>query len=209
MSGDRHDLYGQLVRLEWLLRRYRLQNYREYGPMADPHRGQGRVLALLKLKPDISQKELSNILDIRSQSLGELLAKLERSGYIARTPSEADRRVIEIHLTDAGKKASNLEEQRPDNNELFGCLNEKEQDTLYGYLTRVIDDLAKKLGDEGFGLENHMPFAERLEEYFNRGGGPHHGDGRFGGRPDLHGPHRFWGGNIGGRPRKKEDPEGK
>ena len=185
MSGDQCDLYEQLVRLEWLLRRYRLQNYREYGPMADPHRGQGRVLALLKLKPEISQKELCNILDIRSQSLGELLAKLERSGYITRTPSEADRRVIEIHLTDAGKKASSLEEQRPDNNEMFGCLKEEERDTLYGYLTRVIADLAKQLG------------------------GPRPGDGRFGGRRDMHGPGRFWGGNIGGRPRKKEDPEEK
>lgn len=207
MSGNQRDLYEQLVRLEWLLRRYRLQNYREYGPMSDPHRGQGRVLALLKLKPDISQKELSNILDIRSQSLGELLAKLERSGYIARTPSEADRRVIEIHLTDAGKKASSLEEQQPDNNELFGCLKEEEQDTLYGYLTRVIDDLAKKLGDDGSDFENRMPFGGGFGEYFNRGGF-HSGDDRFGGRPGMHGPGRFWGGNVGGRPRKKEDPKG-
>ncbi len=208
MGGDRHDLYEQLVHLEWLLRRYRLQNYREYGPMADPHRGQGRVLALLKLKPDISQKELSSILDIRSQSLGELLAKLERSGYISRTPSEADRRVIEIHLTDAGKRASDLEERQPDSNELFGCLDEKEQDVLYGYLTRVIDDLAKKLGEDGFDFGNRMPFAERFGEYLNRGG-PHPGAGRLGGRPDLHRPDRFWGGNIGGRPRKKEDPDEK
>lgn len=58
----------------------------------------------------------------RSQSLGELLAKLERSGYITRSPSEADRRVIGIHLTDAGKKASSLEEQQPDNNELTSIL---------------------------------------------------------------------------------------
>lgn len=208
MSGDQRDLYEQLVRLEWLLRRYQLQNYREYGPMADPHRGQGRVLALLKLKPDISQRELSNILDIRSQSLGELLAKLERSGYISRTPSEADRRVIEIHLTDAGKRASNREEQQPDNNELFGCLNAEEQDALYGYLTRVIDDLAKKLGEDGSDFGNRMPFAERFGEFFNRDG-PRPGAGRFGGRPDPHHPDRFWGGNIGGRPRKKDDPDEK
>lgn len=208
MSGSQHDLYEQLVRLEWLLRRYRMRNYREYGPMADPHRGQGRVLALLKLKPDISQKELSNILDIRSQSLGELLVKLERSGYITRSPSEADRRVIEIHLTDAGKKASSLEEQQPDNNELFGCLKEEERETLYGYLTRVVDDLSKKLGDDGFDLEKHMLFESRLREHFNHGG-PHPGAGIFGGRPEMHVPGRFWGGNIGGRPRKKENPEGK
>ena len=116
--------------------------------MANPHQGQGRILALLKLKPEISQKELSMILDIRSQSLGELLAKLERSGYIIRTPSEADRRVMNIQLTDAGKIAANQIEEQSDNSKIFGCLNEAEQVTLSGYFTRIINELEKQFGDD-------------------------------------------------------------
>lgn len=146
MNNNTPDLFEQLVRLEWLLHRYHQQNHRYRGPMGDPHRGQGRILALLRLKPEISQKELSNILDIRSQSLGELLAKLERSGYITRTPSEADRRVMEIRLTEAGREASDKNGQEPDAEGLFGCLNEDEQAMLSDYLNRIILALEQRFG---------------------------------------------------------------
>ena len=65
------DLIMQLTRVEWLLHRYHQQNHRHFGPMGDPRRGQGRVLAILKLQPEISQKDLSYLLDMRAQSLGD------------------------------------------------------------------------------------------------------------------------------------------
>jgi len=117
--------------------------------MGDTHRGQGRILALLKLKPEISQKELSDILDIRSQSLGELLAKLERNGYITRTPSEADHRIMDIHLTETGQQASGQDEQQMDTESLFGCLNEEEQAKLADYLGRIISALEQQYGGSG------------------------------------------------------------
>lgn len=145
--ANKTDLYEQCVHLQWLLHRYQLQNYREFGPLADPHRGQGRVLALLKLNPEISQKDLSNILNIRSQSLGELLFKLERNGYITRTPSELDRRVIMIKLTDAGRKAANFSEPKSDTDRVFGCLNKEEQENLSGYFARIIEVMEKQFTD--------------------------------------------------------------
>ena len=155
MNHNNVDLFEQFVRLQWLLHRYHQQNHRYHGPMGDPHRGQGRVLALLKLKPEMSQKELSNILDIRSQSLGELLAKLERSGYITRTPSETDRRVMDIRLTEAGMQASEQREQQLDTAELFASLDEEEQAALGDYLSRIISTLEHQLrDDEG---ESHFP----------------------------------------------------
>ena len=167
MDDNKYDLYEQFLRLEWLLRRYHLQAFKEFGPLADPHRGQGRVLALLKIKPEISQKELANILNIRSQSLGELLSKLERSGYITRTPSEEDRRVIMIRLTDAGKQAANQDETGFDSEDIFDCLNEEEQATLSSYYKRIISELKKHLGDSDFDFPN-MDFPWRLP--FGRGG---------------------------------------
>ncbi|GIP10338.1 MarR family transcriptional regulator [Paenibacillus macerans] len=148
MSDNKPDLYEQYVRLVWLERRHQLQKLKEMGPMANPHQGQGRVLALLKLKPEMTQKELSAILDIRSQSLGELLAKLERSGYITRTPSKADRRVMEIRLTEAGRIAAKQNEEQSDSEIIFGCLNETEQAALSGYFTRIIEELEKEFGDD-------------------------------------------------------------
>jgi DNA-binding MarR family transcriptional regulator len=147
MTYHRPDLYEQFVHMQWLLHRYQLQNYREFGPFADPHRGQGRVLALLKLNPEISQKDLSNILNIRSQSLGELLFKLERNGYITRTPSESDRRVIMIRLTSAGKAAANQSEPKSDGDRVFGCLSEDERAALSGYFSRIICSLEKQFAD--------------------------------------------------------------
>ncbi len=44
--------------------------------------------------------DLSYLLGIRQQSLNEPLNKLEKSGYVERRPSEEDRRVMVVHLTE-------------------------------------------------------------------------------------------------------------
>ncbi len=183
MSENDVGLFEKFVRLEWLLHRYHQQIHRYHGPMADRYRGQGRVLALLKLKPEISQRELSSILDIRSQSLGELLAKLERSGYVTRTPSAADRRVMDVHLTEAGKRASEQDEQQLDTTELFGCLTEEEQAVLDDYLNRIIATFEQRFGDDEPEFDPHgrPPFGERG---FGRR------PGMRGGRPPLDGRDR-------------------
>lgn len=191
MSDNRPDLYEQFSRLEWLIRRYQLQSLREFGPMANPHKGQGRILALLKLKPEISQKELSSILDIRSQSLGELLAKLERSGFITRTPSKEDRRVMEIHLTEDGRKAANQSEIQSDKDLIFGCLKEEEQTLLGQYFQRVIHDLEEKFGEEdlGFhrgGFHGGFPFDRNNTGHpFGKGHFDQRTNGMDDGRPDF------------------------
>jgi len=151
MTNDKSELLEQLIRLEWLLRYRHMQTHRERGPMGDPHRGQGRILALLKLNPEVGQKELSTILDIRSQSLGELLAKLERQGYITRTPSAADHRAMDIRLTEAGKAAADQPDNAVGSDSLFGSLTEKEQVTLSEYLGRLIQAWEAELSTEGAG----------------------------------------------------------
>ena len=183
MNENVNDLYELFVRLEWLLRKFQLKNLRTFGPMADVHRGQGRVLALLKLKPEMSQKELSTILDIRSQSLGELLAKLERSGYITRKPSEADHRVMMISLTETGMEAANQKERQTENKNLFGCLTEEEQDRLRDYLKRIILDLEQQFGEDDIefrrrGHHDRPPFDDEMIRRLHE---------RFGGHRNLGG----------------------
>ena len=104
----------------------------------DPRRGQGRLLAALKNMSGVNQRELAFILDIRPQSLGELLQKLEQGGYISRKPSEDDKRAMMVELTEKGK---NLKFQRPNYDELFNCLNEEEQENLKNYLQKISDRL--------------------------------------------------------------------
>ena len=114
---------------------------------SDSCRGQGRVLSILKRNPEISQKELSALLDIRSQSLGELLVRLERDGCINRVPSETDRRVLHITLTEQGMKAAGqAEENKERSAELFDCLSKEEKEHLVQVLNRLEDAFEKDAG---------------------------------------------------------------
>jgi DNA-binding MarR family transcriptional regulator len=72
--------------------------------LQDTSRGQGRILAMLRLKSKITAKDLSYILGIRQHSLNETLQKLEKEGYIVRTPSPKDRRIMLISLTEKGNE---------------------------------------------------------------------------------------------------------
>jgi hypothetical protein len=89
-----------------VIHRYRTANARTHGAVGDPTRGQGRVLALLAVKPETTQRELSFLLDMRQQSLSELLAKLEEKGFVTREKSEQDGRVTVVKLTEAGAAAA-------------------------------------------------------------------------------------------------------
>lgn len=105
----------------------------------NPHRGQGRVLAILKLKPEISQKELTYLLGTSRQALAELLAKLEKAGFITRTPSPEDPRAKIVKLTEAGATAAEaIETPNSEAEEVFDCLSAEEQATLSTLLERLI-----------------------------------------------------------------------
>ena len=74
------SLARKVSRMEHLLHRYYTAGAHRHGSVGDPLRGQGRVLALLSAKPETTQRELSFLLDMRQQSLSELLSKLEEKG---------------------------------------------------------------------------------------------------------------------------------
>lgn len=136
-------LTRKFMQVGWLVNRFLQQKRNEMGPMGDPHRGQGRILALLKLQPNISQSELAYLLDMRPQSAGELLTKLERAGLVERTQSENDKRVLHVKLTPEGEKAS---EQRAKGKGPFSMLDAEEKETLGALLQKVADGLEEQLG---------------------------------------------------------------
>jgi len=190
MENDYSEFYEKLARLQWLLHRRHLQQTLEYGPFADPTRGQGRVLAMLKIQPEISTKDMSYLLGIRVQSLNELLNKLGKTGLVTREPSESDRRVLMVKLTEKGK-----EEQsgNADFSGIFDCLNAEEQAAFADYLDRVIAALENQVGaEDGEEMESWMKAArermgdERFDHIMAMRGG--FGRGRHGFGPDGPGP---------------------
>ncbi len=135
-----------------------------------PHQGQGRLLALLKLKPETTQKDLAYLLGMRQQSVSELLKKLEEKAYITRKPFEEDKRITIISLTPAGEKAAeNISDKKHGDFEaLFSSFTPQEQEELTGYLGRITKGLENLLEEKDPNWQEHFPF---------RGGFPQGGRG--------------------------------
>ena len=182
----------RLMRVAGLRARLR---HRQAGnaPWSDARQGQGRVLALLKLKPEITQRELTYLLGMSRQSVAELLAKLERQGLIERQPSSQDRRVAVIRLTQTGQDAQQAGQHRPDDI-MLDCLDDNEVAQLAEYLGRIIEHLEEQVGE---GTD------ERRQVWQEFIGGRPHRRGRHPGFPGFPGAPdpRF-----GPRPRPGTDP---
>ncbi|WP_206911510.1 hypothetical protein IGL98_002151 [Enterococcus sp. DIV0840] len=143
---EEQTLMEQFLSLQAMMQRYFMKRRREHGPFGNPHRGQGRVLNLLKLKPETTQKELSYLLDMRPQSLGELLGKLEKNGYISREPLESDRRVMVIRLTEAGMAAADNSKQEEET--IFDVLSESEQESFKIIMSKLLEALEAEIPEE-------------------------------------------------------------
>ena len=129
MEEEQKSMMELFMQLVPLLHRYEMT--RRHGAFLTPHRGQGRVLSILRLKPEITQRELTYLLDMSKQAIGELLSKLESCGYITRTPSQEDGRVMLVQLTESGKAASQTMDPAEDGgDQLFQCLDETERGNM-------------------------------------------------------------------------------
>ena len=138
------EVYEKLSTLQWLLQRYKKENFQKNDIFADKSSGQGRVLAILKMQSDITTKDLSYISGIRQQSLNELLKKLEKNGYVERMPSKEDGRVFLVRLTDKGK---NIPDTIHDYSTLFKDLNKEELASFSVTLDKVIASLEEVTDD--------------------------------------------------------------
>lgn len=137
------SLLEQFMQLQGLFRRFFHQNH-THGQMKTAYSGQGRVLKFLKISSKTSQKELADILGLRPQSLGELLTKLEKNGYITRTPDENDKRVVTVKLTEKGRNEETGAETMKNADNAFNCLNGDEQQQLGIFLDRIITNLEEE-----------------------------------------------------------------
>ena len=105
-----------------------------------------QYIALLALweRDGITVGELCETLMLDNGTISPLLKKMQQAGYIERTRSERDDRVVVITLTEAGKA---LQEQTKDvPAKVASCLAlppEKAQ-TLYGLLYELLDNQKMK-----------------------------------------------------------------
>lgn len=142
------NIMGRLLYLTVLLRvtDARLRHGHGRGRRSGVLEGQGRVLRLLDLHSPITQKELAYLLGIRSQSLGELLAKLEEDEYIKRAPNPEDKRTMIVEITEQGRGAVGAQPELLDEDATFG-LEPDELEQLSGLLDKVIANIEESLPD--------------------------------------------------------------
>lgn len=139
-------------------------NFRDIGhTMRHISEGKGsqqRVLIVLNETGPITQRELTQQLDIQPGSASEVIIKLESAGFIQRLPSEKDKRTMDVHLTNAGKtEAQRLSRIRFDRHErMFAALSGGEKEALLGLLERINadwDEQYRKDGEEKHGRRRH------------------------------------------------------
>jgi DNA-binding MarR family transcriptional regulator len=102
---------------------------------------QGHILAILGESERLGQRELLELLHIRSASLSELLIKLEKNGSIVRQRSDEDRRHFLLQLTEQGRAelAEHRRRRRQNAAGLFSVLSDEERESLAALLTRLVD----------------------------------------------------------------------
>lgn len=122
------------------------------------HGSQHHMLVFLSMaRPDISQKELAEKLEVSTAAVAVSLKKLEKNGYIKRSVSKDDSRFNEISITDSGRNI--LSESRKIFNSLdkmtFSGFSCEDLSTLYSLLKKMNDNLS-------FDRKKYSHFNERI-----------------------------------------------
>ncbi len=103
-------------------------------------RGFGHILELLIPGEGVSQQWIANQAGIRAQSVSEAILAMEKRGFVRREPSEADRRVMLIYITEEGKvyRQKAAEERSRRARTFFSCLTQEEKEELFRILEKLI-----------------------------------------------------------------------
>lgn len=136
------ELYVKLYQLNHLLKKTFIAENHHLAGIQNFNWGQGKILALLKAKDGLSTKEMSYLLGIRTSSLNESLAKLEKNGYITREPSLKDKRIILNKLT---AKGQNLQRPHTKVADIFDCLDQQQRQCFNECLDLLLKQTNAKL----------------------------------------------------------------
>lgn len=124
---------------------------------------QFRILTTLSTQPNMSSAELSRLYDVKPQTMIKQIALLESKGLIDRRVSRANKRLLELSLTAAGKDA--LKKLQKDTRaleaELLTPLDGDELEILRGYLTRLLASLSASNGNHAADIEEFTPEYSR------------------------------------------------
>ncbi len=177
------QLFDKVQRAARLLRNRKFAMGREAEADAARASELMRALKLLELKPQMEQKEMSDLLGMRLRELDGILREAEEVGAVTRImPEEEDMRAILVSANEnAEELAASIGGKRK---KLVPQLSQLDAEDIVVLMDKLIDPLTE------MGLDND-----------DRGGrgGDRGGRGGFGGRGGDRGPRKDFGGRGGDR----------
>ncbi|GAA2515681.1 MarR family winged helix-turn-helix transcriptional regulator [Rarobacter incanus] len=184
------NILGRLMYLTILMRVTDGRFRHGHGRSAGVLKGQGRALRILQLQSPISQKELAYLLGIRSQSLSELITKLEDGGLVKRSPDPGDGRTWLVEITELGREAAGAQPNTLEEDPTFG-LSDDEAAQLTALLDKVIENVEESApigADRRIQKMRQMWFeagasGDRRAGGFGPGFGPDYGEAFMGAHP--------------------------
>jgi DNA-binding MarR family transcriptional regulator len=104
------------------------------------------ALYYMKTHQSISQRELSNLMAISDSSAGRLIDRLQRDGLVNRIPSQTDRRVTLIQLTEEGEHliTSLLHVGVEFNEDLMAGITDEEKIVFQRVLKKMTDNTMER-----------------------------------------------------------------
>ena len=108
-------------------------------------KGQYQFLMRVKENPGINQQDLSNILLVDKTTTAKAVKKLVAKGYIIKKVEQADKRNLNLYLTDKGKKTCILlvQEEQFATKISLGNLNKIEQEQLLTKLSEISENVTQ------------------------------------------------------------------
>ncbi|MCW1930737.1 MarR family winged helix-turn-helix transcriptional regulator [Pararhodobacter zhoushanensis] len=148
--SDPHDLATLRPRLIYLLNSLNLLARKSLDERLKPFNLGGlqyTILALVRDREGISSAELSRRFFVTPQTMNESVTALERRGLIARSESEANKRILNSRITDDGRALLDECDQIADalEQDVFGDLSDADQKTLH----RILRDQQLKMRTAG------------------------------------------------------------
>lgn len=105
---------------------------------------QFRILTTLSTRPNMSSAELARLYDVKPQTMIKQIALLESKGLIERRVSDANKRLLEVTLTETGVATLNQlqKDTRALERKLLQPLSKEEQGIMRDYLVRLLHSLS-------------------------------------------------------------------
>ena len=143
-----HDERVEIIRqILWLSRKHFQLNTAQ---LEETGMGSGQIPILLELhrSGELNQRDLAERTHVTPATMSGTLKRMEKSGFILRTPDENDARISRVRLTEEGKAQFEKAKRIFDGtcHQMLECLDDESLALLKSLLTRIQENLDSSNG---------------------------------------------------------------